>query len=190
MPHVIIIAGSNGSGKSTAAPILLKNTIHINDFVNADIIAQGLSAFQPEKAAIQAGRIMLKRIKTLATEGANFAFETTLASRVFASWIKGLKKNGYQFHLIFLWLKNVELAISRVEDRIRMGGHSVPEQTIRRRYTVGLKNFFNLYSPLADSWQLYDNSDSSSLIPIALKFKNTIKIENKGTYEFLEKTYG
>jgi predicted ABC-type ATPase len=109
MPHVIIIAGSNGSGKSTATPILLQETAHIHDFVNADIIAQGLSAFQPEKAAIQAGRIMLDRIKTLANEKKNFAFETTLASRTFSTWIKGLKEKGYKFHLVFLWLKNVLL---------------------------------------------------------------------------------
>ena len=101
MPHLIIIAGSNGSGKSTAAPSLLKNSLEVNDFVNADVIAQGLCAFQPEKAAIQAGRVMLDRIHTLANEKIDFAFETTLASRTFATWIPRLKKEGYQFHLFF-----------------------------------------------------------------------------------------
>lgn len=189
MPHVIIISGSNGSGKSTAAPALLQDTVHINDFVNADVIAQGLSAFQPEKAAIQAGKIMLDRLKTLANQGANFAFETTLASRTFAEWIKKLKASGYQFHLVFLWLKDVELAVSRVADRIRMGGHSVPEETIRRRYKAGLRNFFNLYIPIADSWQFYDNSDAERLTLIALKAQNKIKIEDEITWKYLTETY-
>lgn len=149
MPHLIIIAGPNGAGKSTAAPALLKDALHVDNFVNADVIAQGLCAYQPEKAAIQAGRIMLDRIHTLANEEVNFAFETTLASRTFAMWIPKLQKQGYQFHLIFLWLQSADLAIFRV----KAGGHSVPEATIRRRYTAGLKNFFNLYSSLADSWQ-------------------------------------
>lgn len=171
MPHLIIIAGSNGAGKSTAAPALLKDALHVDNFVNADVIAQGLCAYQPEKAAIQAGRIMLDRIHTLAEEKVNFAFETTLASRTFATWIPKLQKQGYQFHLIFLWLKNVELAIFRVNERVKSGGHSVPESTIRRRYAAGLKNFFNLYSPLAESWQFYDNSNAENLSLIASQIK-------------------
>jgi len=171
MPHLIIIAGSNGAGKSTAAPALLKDALHVDNFVNADVIAQGLCAYQPEKAAIQAGRIMLDRIHNLAEEKVNFAFETTLASRTFAMWIPKLQKQGYQFHLIFLWLKNVELAIFRVNERVKSGGHSVPESTIRRRYAAGLKNFFNLYSPLAESWQFYDNSNAENLSLIASQIK-------------------
>lgn len=171
MPHLIIIAGSNGAGKSTAAPALLKDALHVDNFINADVIAQGLCAYQPEKAAIQAGRIMLNRIHNLAGENINFAFETTLASRTFARWIPKLKKQGYQFHLFFLWLKNVELAILRVKERINTGGHSVPEETIRRRYAAGLKNFFNLYSPIADSWQFYDNSNAEHFSLVASKIK-------------------
>ena len=144
MPHLIIIAGANGSGKSTAAPALLQNAVHIDNFVNADVIAQGLCAFQPEKVAIQAGRVMLNRIHQLAEEQATFAFETTLSSRTFVPWITRLKEEGYQFHLIFLWLKTEELAVSRVQERIQMGGHSVPESAIRRRYHAGLKNFFRI----------------------------------------------
>lgn len=190
MPHLIIIAGANGSGKSTAAPALLQNAVHIDNFVNADVIAQGLCAFQPEKVAIQAGRVMLNRIHQLAEEQATFAFETTLSSRTFAPWITRLKKEGYQFHLIFLWLKTEELAVSRVQERIKMGGHSVPDATIRRRYQAGLKNLFNLYQPITDSWQLYDNSDSDQLNLIASKIQgNNTRIENNTIWHKLFEVY-
>jgi len=192
MPHIVIIAGANGSGKSTTAPILLQNAVHIDNFVNADVIAQGLSAYQPEKVAIQAGRVMLSRIHHLAEENATFAFETTLATLTFAPWVKGLKRNGYQFHLIFLWLKTEELAISRVQERIKMGGHAVPEPVIRRRYHAGLKNFFNLYKPIADSWRLYDNSNINELRLIAAEIQgNTLIVKNKTIWEqLLEEYYG
>lgn len=190
MPHLIIIAGCNGSGKSTAAPALLQNSLHVDDFVNADAIAHGLCAFQPEKASIQAGRIMLERIQKLADDKVNFAFETTLASRTFSTWIPKLKQEGYEFHLIFLWLQNVELAIRRVEERVKTGGHSIPEETIRRRYKSGLKNFFNLYRPLTDSWQFYDNSNADKLSLVASEIHDDkLVIENKSIWEELEETY-
>lgn len=190
MPHLIIISGCNGSGKTTAAPALLQNSLHVDDFVNADAIAHGLCAFQPEKASIQAGRIMLETIQKLAEEKVNFAFETTLASRTFSTWIPQLKQEGYEFHLIFLWLKNVDLAIRRVEERVKTGGHSVPEETIRRRYKSGLKNFFNLYRPLTDSWQFYDNSNADKLSLIASEIHgDKLVIENKSTWAELEETY-
>jgi predicted ABC-type ATPase len=185
MPHLIIIAGPNGSGKSTAAPALLKDALHMNNFVNADVIAQGLCAYQPEKAAIQAGRIMLDRVHTLADEKADFAFETTLASRSFATWIPNLRKQGYQFHLVFLWLKTVNLAIFRVRERVKTGGHSVPEDTIKRRYVTGLKNFFNLYTPLADSWQFYDNSDANLFLIASKTNKNDPIIKDIELWEQL-----
>ena len=157
-PHLIVIAGPNGAGKSTTAPSLLKGMLHVTEFVNADLIAQGLSAFKPEMTAFQAGRIMLERMHYLANKRINFSFETTLASKTFAPWITELREMGYVFHLVFLWLPNEEFAINRVAERVRMGGHNVPEDAIRRRYHAGLRNFFNLYRPLADSWVFYDNS--------------------------------
>lgn len=190
MPHLIIIAGSNGSGKTTAAPALLKDSLYVNNFVNADVIAQGLCAYQPEKAAIQAGRIMLDKIHSLAAQKENFAFETTLASRTFSTWIPQLKNQGYQFHLIFLWLKSPDLAVFRVKERVKNGGHSVPEKTIKRRYTSGLKNFFNLYKPLADSWQFYDNSNAECLSLIASEINhNNLLIENKSIWVQLSEIY-
>ncbi len=190
MPHLIIIAGSNGSGKSTSAPSLLKDSLEVADFVNADVIAQGLCAFQPENAAIQAGRIMLNRIHELANKNRDFAFETTLASRTFVPWIYKLKEKGYQFHLIFLWLKNPELSILRVKERVKAGGHFVPEETIRRRYTSGLKNFFKLYRPLTDSWQLYDNSNANQLSLIAYEAKeDRLIIQDNKIWNYLAETY-
>lgn len=156
--NLIVIAGPNGAGKSTTAPSLLKGTLKVTEFVNADLIAQGLSGFQPESAVFHAGRVMLERIHYLAKKQIDFAFETTLASRTFAPWIADLSKTGYDFHLVFLWLPNEDFAIARVVERVRMGGHNVPEETIRRRYHAGLRNFSRLYKPLADFWRFYDNS--------------------------------
>ena len=154
----MVLAGPNGAGKSTAAPLILKGTLKVNEFVNADVIARGLSAFQPDNAAMQAGRVMMARLKSLAVRRADFAFETTLASRTFAPWIRGLLKQGYSLSLAFLWLPSSDMAVSRVRERFLAGGHSVPEETIRRRYEAGLRNFFRIYRPLASTWHFYDNS--------------------------------
>ncbi len=166
-PSLIALAGPNGAGKSTAGPILLKETLGVTEFVNADLIARGLSPFAPETAAIAAGRIMLARMRDLAHHRSTFAFETTLAGRAYVPWITELIRSGYDFHLLFLWLRSPELAIRRVADRVRRGGHHVPDDLVRRRYHRGLRNFFRLYRPLATTWRLYDNSESFSPRPIA-----------------------
>ncbi|HJQ23849.1 MAG TPA: zeta toxin family protein [Blastocatellia bacterium] len=157
-PKLIILAGPNGAGKSTLAPFLLRDTLGIVEYVNADTLAAGLSAFQPESVAMQAGRIMLKRLHELAADGANFAFESTLATRSYAPWISALLAQGYEFHLYFLWLRRVEIAIARVKERVQLGGHDIPEAAIRRRYRRGIRNFFSFDQPLAESWGVYDNS--------------------------------
>lgn len=158
VPHVIVLAGPNGAGKSTAAPKLLAGTLGVVEFVNADVIARGLSGFNSEAAAFEAGRIMLQRLRQLAQARASFALETTLASRTFAPWIAELCATGYAFDLMFFWLPTAETAVARVQDRVRGGGHNVPEETIRRRYRAGLRNFFQLYRPLTATWRFYDNS--------------------------------
>jgi predicted ABC-type ATPase len=122
MPKVVVIAGPNGAGKSTAAPAVLRNALRVNEFVNADTIAAGLSAFSPDAVAIAAGRIMLERLRELAREGRDFAFETTLASKSFAPWLRTLQSDGYTCHLVYLWVPTVELAIARVAERVRRGG--------------------------------------------------------------------
>lgn len=166
-PQVLIIAGPNGAGKSTLAPFLLRDVIGLVEYVNADTIAQGLSAFNAQSAAFEAGRIMLKRLHDLADERTNFAFESTLASRSYASWIKELKQCGYDFHLVFLWLRSPDLAIQRVGKRVRAGGHDVTEEVIRRRYVKGVRNFIKLYQALANTWVIYDNSKSGRPLLIA-----------------------
>jgi predicted ABC-type ATPase len=157
-PTVIVLAGPNGSGKTTAAPKLLPDVLGVVEFVNADTIAQGLAAFGPELVALEAGAIMLSRLRQLADQRRNFAFETTLAGRSLAPWLARLIGDGYEFHLVCLWLPSADLAVARVADRVRRGGHHVPEETIRRRYHSGLRNFFRLYMPLATKWQMFDNS--------------------------------
>lgn len=157
-PRVVIIAGPNGAGKSTSAPKLLTGAMRVDEFVNADVIARGLSAFQPEAVALEAGRIMLERLHKLADRRKSFAFETTLASRSFAPWIAELIGCGYDFYLMYLWLPAPELAIARVAQRVRTGGHHVPDSTILRRYTAGMSNFFELYRRLATRWRWYNNS--------------------------------
>ncbi len=189
MPHVIVIAGPNGAGKTTAAPALLSKALNISHFVNADTIAAGLSAYAPEQAAIEAGKAMLNRIRTLSDNNENFAFETTLASRSFAPWISKLKMKGYLFHLTFLTLDSPELAVSRVAERVKLGGHSVPEVVIRRRYSKGLINFFKLYKPIADSWQMYDNTDISHILPIASRINNKLEIHHPAKWEKLVEVY-
>ncbi len=183
-PKIIIIAGCNGAGKSTLAPHLLRDTLGLTDYVNADTIAQGLSAFAPEKVALEAGRVMLKRLRDLANRRENFAFESTLASRFYAAWIADLKQAGYKFDLFFIWLNSTELAIRRVEERVRLGGHSIEIETIRRRYARGLKNFFELYQPLANSWTIYDNSAAGNPILVADKQVNeTLQIHDGNLWE-------
>lgn len=165
MPNVIVIARPNGSGKSTLAPALLRDTLGILEYVNADTIAEGLSAFAPEDASFDAGRVMLGRLRELADEGKDFAFETTLASRFYAGWLNELKGHGYWVSLIFLWLDDVNLAMERVQSRVRGGGHDIPEVTIRRRHERGLRNLFELYVPIANSWRVFD---ASLTIPIEI----------------------
>ncbi len=157
----MVVAGPNGAGKTTTAPTLLRRALAVEEFVNADAVALGLSAFRPESAAMAAGRAMLARLDALAQGRRDFAFETTLASRSFAPWIRRLRQAGYRAHLSFLSLPSADLACARVAGRVRSGGHHVAEDVIRRRYVGGLRNFFELYEPVIDAWEVFDNSLAS-----------------------------
>src|SRR6267143_1221682 len=155
-PQLIVIAGPNGAGKTTLAPFLLRDTLGILEYVNADPIALGLSGFDPASVAFEAGRVMLQRLHELAAQRKTFAFESTLAAKSYAGWIQKLQSDGYKFQLLFLWLRSPDLAVQRVRERVRAGGHDVAEQVIRRRYAAGLRNFSKLYQPLANTWGVYD----------------------------------
>jgi predicted ABC-type ATPase len=166
-PQVIVIAGPNGAGKTTLAPFLLRDTLNVREYINADPIALGLSGFDPSSVALAAGRVMLNRLHEMAQHKKSFAFESTLAARSYARWIERLRLRGYRFQLMFLWLRSSDLAVQRVRERVRSGGHDVPENVIRRRYKASLKNFWSLYQPLADAWSVYDNSVSAEPLSIA-----------------------
>ncbi len=188
-PLVTILGGPNGAGKSTIARRMLVPEKGIEHFVNADVIARGLSAFRSEQMAVTAGRVMLTHLHELATARASFAFETTLASRTFVTFVKELKTSGYLFHLIFLWLPSAELAINRVRDRVRRGGHAVPEDVIRRRYANGLRNFFQLYRPLANSWRFFDNSFPNRPRLIAEKKSTMDLVRNTALWTTIQEAY-
>jgi predicted ABC-type ATPase len=155
---ITIIAGPNGAGKTTFAREFLPREADCLDFINVDLIAAGLSPFDPNRAALRAGRLVLQEIQHRIREGANFAFETTLAGRHYSRLIPLWRKSGYHVKLIFLGLPNADLAIARVSARVAQGGHGVPEQVIRRRFDAGLRNFHGTFCKLVDSWVLYDNS--------------------------------
>ena len=166
-PQVIIIAGPNGAGQDDACSFLLRDTLGILEYVNADPIALGLSGFHPASVAFEAGRVMLRRLHELTAQRKTFAFESTLAAKSYAGWIQKLRNDGYKFQLLFLWLRSPDLAVQRVRERVRAGGHDVAEQVIRRRYAAGLKNFWQIYQALADSWSVYDNSRVEEPLPVA-----------------------
>jgi predicted ABC-type ATPase len=190
-PSVVVLGGPNGSGKSTAAVRLLHNTLSMMEFVNADEIARGLSPFNPEGVAVQAGRLMLERIDELAQRGESFAFETTLASRTIAPLIKKLQQDkSYYFELVYIWLRSPNLNVDRVALRVEAGGHDVPEATIRRRYLRSVRNLFDLYVPLADAWEIYDNSELRDFRLVASGIREKVsEIADADAWSMLRSVY-
>ena len=158
VPKVIIIAGPNGAGKTTFAREFLPNEAACPIFINADLIAAGLAPFAPERAAVQAARLMLEAMAQHFAARESFAFETTLSGRAYLRWIRRWQAAGYTVELIFLQLNSADEAIARVAQRVRQGGHDIPPDTIRRRFAAGRENFHRLYAPLVDTWVLYDNA--------------------------------
>lgn len=153
-----IISGCNGAGKTTASYTLLPEVFQCKEFVNADEIAKGLSPFNPEGVAIDAGKVMLQRITDLLAREETFAIETTLASRTLNTLVEKAQANGYNVKLIFFWLNSTQLAVRRVAQRVKEGGHNIPENVIKRRYVAGIKNLFKIFIPIVDSWLIADNS--------------------------------
>lgn len=157
MLNIYIIAGCNGAGKTTASFTILPEMLNCKEFVNADNIAAGISPFNPESVAVEAGRLMLSRIRELMEDGVDFAFETTLATRSYVSLVRKAKEIGYKVTLLFIWLDSPATAMRRVSDRVAKGGHSIPDDVIRRRYYRGISNLVNLYIPVCDRWMLVEN---------------------------------
>ena len=191
MPKLYIVAGCNGAGKTTASFTVLPEMLHCNEFVNADEIARGLSPFNPNSVAIEAGRLMIARINTLVKQGADFAFETTLATRSYKKLIEQIQRQKYFVSLLFFWLPSPEQAIQRVRFRVSQGGHNIPEDVVRRRYANGLFNLFDIYMPLCNYWCMYDNSGigGAKTIAYGTQDKET-HIINPSLYDKSRDDYG
>jgi len=156
--NLYIISGCNGAGKTTASYTVLPEILDCKEFVNADEIARGLSPFNPESVAIEAGRLMLSRIAELLRRNESFSIETTLATRFYFRLVEQAHRQGYQVTLLFFWLRTPEQAIERVAERVSKGGHNIPRDIIIRRYYEGIDNLFRIYMPIVDTWMLIDNS--------------------------------
>jgi predicted ABC-type ATPase len=186
MSNLFIIAGCNGAGKTTASFTVLPDMLNCDEFINADEIARGLSPFNPDKAAIDAGRLMLSKIDKLISNNKDFAFETTLATRSYSKTILKAKENSYTVTLVFFWLDSVDLAIERVRTRVLEGGHDIPKVIITRRYFAGLSNLFNIYIPICDYWMIFNNSVSPSVL-IAEGYSNKeVDIKNISTFDMIK----
>jgi len=186
MPNLYVISGCNGAGKTTASYTVLPEILDCEEFINADEIARGLSPFNPDKVAIEAGRIMLAKINEFLRKGLDFAFETTLSSKSFLNTIKRAKENGYEVTLLFFWLDSVELAIERVKTRVAEGGHDIPEKVIRRRYYSGIKNLFDLYIPVCDYWMITNNSTPNLELIAEGNYETINKIENNRIFKLMK----
>ena len=184
--NVYVIAGPNGSGKTTFAKLFLPDYVKCPNFVNADLIAQGLAPFGPRAAAIKAGKLVLQQIDMYAQRDADFAFETTLSGKSYANLLRELKTKGYALHLFFLWIPSPELAVARIKDRVAEGGHHVPAEDVRRRFVRGLHNFFKIYESILDSWTLFDNSKTKPVL-IAKRRNGHREVVDQKLFEMIEK---
>ncbi len=185
-PTVYVIAGPNGAGKTTFALQFLPDFVKCREFLNADLIAAGLSPFAPETQNLRAGRLLLERIGELAEQQVDFGFETTLSGRTYVKLLTDMKANGYRVVLFFLWLPSADMAVARVENRVEEGGHGVPAEDVRRRYQAGVRNLFRLYRPILDSWWLLD---ASRLPPklIAIEEGGQLVVKQKRLYQRIER---
>lgn len=187
--NLYVIAGCNGAGKTTASFTILPEILECKEFVNADEIAKGLSPFQPDKVAFEAGRIMLNRIDELFRNHENFAFETTLATKTYKQKIQFAKENNYNTTLLFFWLKNSDLAKERVKIRVSEGGHDIPKDVIERRYLNGIKNLFEIYLEIMDQVLIFDNSEGKHILIAEKYFGDEIVIHNLEKFNDLKNYY-
>nr|WP_315171199.1 zeta toxin family protein [uncultured Flavobacterium sp.] len=187
--NLYIIAGCNGAGKTTASFTILPEILDCKEFVNADEIAKGLSPFQPEKVAFEAGRIMLNRVNELLLQKVNFAFETTLATKSYKNKVLEAKKSNYNVVLLFFWLKNPELAKERVKTRVFEGGHNIPADVIERRYFKGIRNLFDIYIPITDQVLIFDNSEGKPQLIAEKSSTDQLMILDEKKFTELKKYY-
>jgi predicted ABC-type ATPase len=188
MPHLYIISGCNGAGKTTASFTVLPEMLDCTEFVNADEIARGLSPLNPARSSIEAGRIMILKINRLISEKKDFAFETTLSTKSYVNTIKKAREAGYQITLLFFWLDSVELALERVKTRVLEGGHNVPQHVIIRRYFSGITNLFNLYLRICDYWMVFNNSKSPAELIAEGYYDKDVDIKNIVTFDAIKKS--
>jgi predicted ABC-type ATPase len=188
-PNLYVIAGPNGAGKTTFAREFLPNYADCKNFINADLIAEGVSPFSPEAAAFRAGRLMIEEIGHYAKRGESFGFETTLSGRSHLGLIRDLKKRRYDVHFFFLWVPTVSLALTRVRARVLAGGHNVPEAVVRRRFDRSIRNFLLSYRSLGDSWTLFNNSGATPAV-ISFQKEDRLRIMNRDVYDTLITRYG
>ena len=182
MPRLYIIAGPNGAGKTTFAKEFLPHYAKCPNFVNADLIASGLAPFSPANVSIKAGKLLLAEIDNFISHKADFAFESTLAGKTYVNLIKEAKSKGYFVHIVFLWIPGMSLAKERIKQRVKQGGHHVPDEDVQRRLDRSLNNFFNLYMPLADAWDIFDNSDMKPVLVVKLN-EDGLQIFNRSLYQ-------
>ena len=187
MPKLYIVSGCNGAGKTTASYTLLPEMLDCRQFVNSDEFAKGLSPFNPEGASIQASRYMLLRIRYLLQRGEDFGIETTLATRTLLKTVKIAQEAGYYVTLLYFWLNSPDLAVKRVKARVAAGGHNIPEETVRRRYRVGIGYFFHDYAPICDRWILADNSKVPFKVVAEGGKTRPLNIKDMQTYETIRK---
>jgi len=188
-PEIYVIAGPNGAGKTTFASRFLPKYVHCTEFLNADLIAAGLSPFDPESQNVRASELMLERMDGLIERRETFSFETTLAARSYRQKIIGWRNSGYYVHLFFLWLPSADMAVARVANRVIQGGHGLPEETIRNRYARGIANFHDLYRPVVDQWSCFDGSRLPPRV-IAQSEGSSAEVFDQSTWKFIEQPKG
>lgn len=167
MPNLFIIAGPNGAGKSTYVKRFLPEEMRCREFVNADLIAAGLSPFAPDRVAFDAGRIMLKRLRELFERGEDFSFETTLTGFGYTHWLREMKEAGYRIRLDYLWIRDLDITRARVKQRVKKGGHDIPDEVQLRRFGKGLRLLLEHYRPLVHEWRIYDNTGQNPHLVVA-----------------------